>query len=82
MYCTLCADMHQTTEPPQDIVVKFSECYGERGHCLLAERGLTLKILYCGKLGHEIELTLPFCEGLNVAVMEYVHRHTLVVGKG
>ena len=70
------------TEPMQDIVVKFSECYGERGHCLLVERGLMLKLLYCGKLGHEIRLTLPSYEGLNIAVMEYVHRHTLAVAKG
>ena len=61
--------------PPQDIVIKFVNHYGERAHRLLAENGLAPKLFYCGspRLMNED----PSYDSLLMIVMGFVHGKAL-----
>jgi serine/threonine protein kinase len=75
--CPDCTTLHarRTTEPAQDIVVKFVDRYGERAHRLLADLGLAPKLFFCGSpclSGKD-----PSYRSLSMVVMEYIDGKTL-----
>ena len=65
-----------TTEPPQDIVVKFVDRYGKRAHDVLAAEGLAPKLLFCGSPCLSIKQQ-PSYQSLSMVVMEYIDGETL-----
>ena len=64
-----------TTEPAQDIVVKFVDRYGERAHHLLAAEDLAPKLFFCGSPCLSGEQ--PSYRSLSMVVMEYIDGETL-----
>lgn len=64
-----------TTEPAQDIVVKFVDRYGERAHRILADEGLAPKLFFCGSPCFSEEQ--PTYRSLSMVVMEYIDGETL-----
>ncbi|KAF8322894.1 uncharacterized protein EI90DRAFT_3130658 [Cantharellus anzutake] len=65
---TLCTRIEAM--PPQDIVVKFADRYGESAHQTLADHNYAPKLLYCGSPHlHEHE---PSYQSIIMIVMEYV----------
>jgi serine/threonine protein kinase len=64
-----------TTEPAQDIVVKFVDRYGERAHRALANEGLAPKLLFCGS--PRLSQEQPSYQSLSMVVMEYIDGETL-----
>jgi serine/threonine protein kinase len=75
--CPDCTTLHArtTTEPAQDIVVKFVDRYGERAHSILADEGLAPKLFYYGSLHLSDEQ--PSYRSLSMVVMEYIDGKTL-----
>jgi serine/threonine protein kinase len=75
--CPDCTTLHArtTTEPAQDIVVKFVDRYGERAHRVLDVEGLAPKLFFCGspRLSNE----QPSYRFLSMVVMEYIDGETL-----
>jgi serine/threonine protein kinase len=64
-----------TTEPAQDIVVKFVERYGERAHRILADEGLAPKLFFYGS--PRLSEDQPSYRSLSMVVMEYIDGETL-----
>ena len=75
--CPDCTTLHarRTTEPAQDIVVKFVDRYGERAHRLLADVGLAPKLFFCGSPCLRDED--PSYWSLSMVIMEYIDGKTL-----
>ena len=76
-----CITLRARTEtiPPQDIVVKFVDRYGQRAHQILADQGLAPKPLYCGT--PHLDNDEPSYRSIYMVVMEYVDGDTFVVAK-
>ena len=79
--CPDCTTLHArtTTEPAQEIVVKFVDRYGVRAHRILAAEGLAPKLFFYGspRLSNE----QPSYRSLSMVVMEYIDGETFAQAK-
>jgi serine/threonine protein kinase len=76
-----CITLRARTEamPPQDVVVKFADRYGERAHRILADHGYAPKLLYCGS--PQLHKDEPSYQSIFMVVMEYADGNTFAVAK-
>jgi serine/threonine protein kinase len=79
--CPDCTTLHArtTTEPAQEIVVKFVDQYGEKAHRILAAEGLAPKLFFCGSPCLSDEH--PSYRSLSMVVMEYIDGETFAQAK-